>query len=272
MAKEGQVSDFSLLDCAFNVGSDAVPNWTNTAIQSGGAGGANEIRFCAALQGSIITAANWALYPLPGSVGAVPEAWAINADNGTVVTGYKIPTYGPPSGGIVPSSLVARWEWSQDGTYATSPTFTCYTNSTLTNPSPGTQPPGANNDTITNGSSGDTNSKAYIKANAFGRGVTNTGVQQTPGAGSLTTPVAATDGTNGAVSPGSNAWIGTHWQSLQGGLSYIQNGQVPTWTTHTGNPIITYYHYWAFVLYAGPSMLTAGNQITFLFVYQYTFS
>lgn len=201
----------------------------------------------------------------------MPEAWAINTDNGTTATGYKIVTYGAPSGGVVPFSLVARWGWTQDGTFASAPKFTCYTNSTLTNPSAGTQPPGTNNDTITNGSASDTSNTSYMKANAFGYGVTTGGVQQTPGAGSLTAPVAATDGTAGAVSPGSAAWIATHWQSLQGSTQFIQDGVTPAWTTHTGTPVITYYYYWVPVLYSGPSQTVNAN-ITFLFTFQYTFS
>lgn len=265
------MSDFSSIALQLNSGSDVSPIWTGTAIQPGGTGGANEVRFCASGAGSAVPAANWPNYPQPVSVGAVPEAWAINTDNGSVATGYKITTYGAPVGGVVPYSLVARWGWTQDGTFASAPKITSYTNSSHVNPSAGTQPPGTNNDTVTNGSSGDTGSTSYLKINAYGYGVDGSGNQQTPAAGSLTTPVAATDGTAGALSPATNAWIASHWQSAQGGLAYVQGGVTPAWTTHTGTPTITYYWYFAFLLFAGPGM-TAMSAIQFTLTFSYTFT
>lgn len=264
------MSDFSSIVLQYNTGSDLTSIWTSTAQSPGGTGGGNEVRFCAAAQGSAVTAANWPVYQLPGSVGAVTEAWVINTDNGTTATGYKIATYGAPSGGVVPYSLMARWGWTQDGTYGSAPKITMYANTTLTNPSAGTQPPGANNDTITNGSASDTGSTSYMKINAYGYGVDGSGNQQTPAAGSLTTPVAATDGTAGNVSPATNAWIATHWQSAQGSIQQIQNGTTPAWTTHTGTPVITYYWYWSFLLFAGPNM-TVNSNILPIFNFSYTF-
>lgn len=264
------MSDFNSIVLQGNTGSDITPIWTGTALNPGGTGGANEIRFCASGAGSAVTANNWPLYTLPGSVGAVPECWFINTDNGTTATGYKLVTYGAPTGGVVPFSLMARWGWTQDGTFATAPKITMYANSTLTNPSAGTQPPGANNDTITNGSASDTGSTSYAKIQAFGYGVDGSGSQQTPAAGSLTTPVAATDGTAGTVSPATNAWLATHWQSAQGSIQQIQGGVTPAWTTHTGSPVITYYWYTAFLLFAGPNM-TVNAAITPVLGFFYTF-
>lgn len=264
------MADFTLIANQFNTGSDSVPIWTATAQATGGTGGANEIRFCGSSAGSAVTAANWPNFVQPASVQAVPEAWCINTDNGTTATGYKIATYGAPSSGIVPYSLVARIGWSADGTFAGRPVLTAYTNSSHVNPSAGTQPPGANNDTFTNGSSGDTSNTSYLKINAYGYGVDGSGTQQTPGAGSLTTTVAATDGTNGHAVTSSNAWLPTHWQSAQGSIQDIQLGTTPNWTTHTGTTV-AYYLYYAFVLFAGPG-LTPNSAITFGLNFSYSFT
>lgn len=263
------MADFSSIVVQHNTGSDLVPVWNAGDQSLGGVAGANEMRFCASGAGSAVTAANWPNTILTGSTQFLPEAWGIVTDNGITATGYKIATYAALSSNIPPFSLMARWGWTPDGTFASAPKFTAYTNSTHTNPVPGIQPPAANNDTVTNGST-ETSNTSYLKIQAYGYGVDTSGNQQTPGVGSLTTPVTVTDGTAGAVIPATNAWIPTHWQSAQGGIQYIQNAVTPNWTTHTGTSI-TYFWYWHCALFIGPGM-TAGSGITWGFTFSYSFT
>jgi len=121
---------------------------------------------------------------------------------------------------------------------------------------------------LINGQASDTgtgtpsSSTSYVKANAYGYGVDGAGAQQTPAANSLTTPVASTDGAAGGVAPLANAWIPTHWQSLQGWIQYIVNGIVPAQAAGQW--------FWSVLAYIGPNMLT--GQFTWVATLQYNYT
>lgn len=247
------MSDFTTIRLQANTGTnDASPTWTS--ISFGGSAGANEVRFCASGAGSSSTAsASWPFFTRPSSVGVVPEAWAFTADT----TGSKITTYD----GTSSHYAQFRWDWDNVGTYAAAPQFGAFGDNTHTTPSPGTQPGGQSGSPIVNGSSGDTSSKSYLKANAYGYGVDGSGNQQTPSANAGGT-LSATAGTSGSVSPSSAAWLST-WQDLAGFSDYILDGVVPA-SLHAGD------WYFLLALYCGPSMST-GTLLPVI-TYQYSYS
>lgn len=248
------MANFTTYQIQFNSNTDASPTWQNLAF--GGSSGANQLRWCASGAGAGGTGnASWPPFSRPGSAAAVPEAWGFASD----ASGIKVATYD----GNNTNSRVFRVDWDNLGTYASAPQVGAFGDNTHTAPSPGTQPGAQSGSPIVNGSSGDTGSTSYLKANFYGQGVTSGGAQQTPAAGSLSTPVAATDGTAGAVTPGSAAWIATHWQSLQGFTQYVLNGATPAALT-AGD------WYFTLALFVGPNMSTGRLQP--VLTVQYSFS
>lgn len=238
------MSDFTTIKIQGNTGtSDASPTWSDWAF--GGSSGANELRFCASGAGAGATAsANWPYYTLPGSVGVVPEVWLFSADT----TGNKINTYD----GTTSHYMQFRFNWDNTGTFASTPSFTFYSDTSHSAASAGTQPGAQSGSPIVNGQSSDTSSTAYIKANAYGYGVDTGGTQQTPSANASGT-LSATVGTAGAVSPATGAWLST-WQSLQAATQYIQDAVIPKATTAG-------LWYFVLALYSGPNMATSSGML-----------
>ena len=244
------MSDFSAGDLAlqYNTGTDASPVWTGTAIQFGGSSGANELRFCASGAGAASTpSASWPYVTRPTSGTAViPELWAFTADT----TGSKV-LYNGTNG----YANVLRWNWGTSGTFAAAPQIGAFANSSHTAPSPGTQPPGTNNDAITNGST-DTSNTSYLKAAAYGTiGTSNMT------AGTVGTAPTATTGAAGAITASGAAW--SSWQSLQGFTQYLILGSTPAATTANA-------WNWVLILYTGVNMTT--GTIVPVFTFQYAYS
>lgn len=234
----------------FNSVSDASPTWNDMLF-----GTANyEFRLCgASAGGASIASASWPIYAQPTSVTAIPECWGyVGAD---ASGGIKVATYD----GTSAHYMQFRLSWDSTGTFASGPIISAWKDNTYPAASAGSQPGTGDGSSAINGQSSDTSSTSYLKANAYGQGLTSGGVQQTPGSNAGGT-LAATSGTAGAATPGSAAWLAT-WQSLMSATQYIQNGGTPQATTAG---------LWYFVLaeYAGPNE-TAGTLIPVIGV-QYT--
>lgn len=248
------MSDFTTINLQYNTGTDASPTWTGTALAFGGSAGANELRWANSGGAGGTGSASWPLMTRPGSTQSVAQLWAFTADT----TGSQVATYD----GTNAKANVLRWNFDALGTLAAAFQFSAFGDNTHATPSAGTQPGAQSGSPIINGSSGDTSSTSYLKINAYGYGVSNAGVQQTPAAGSVST-VAVTDGTAGAVSPGSAAWIATHWQSAQGFTQYILDGQ-------TSQALTAGFWYFTCVLYCGPGMSTGTLQPVLTLQYSYS--
>lgn len=249
------MADFTTLYLDANAGSsvtDASPTWNHMTP-----GGSNyETRFCASgAGGGSIASASWPIYPPPGSVAVVPEAWVYLGSDAS--GGLQMKTYD----GTTAHYMQFRWNWDNLGTFASAPIISAYKNNTYPAASPGTQGsyPG-DGSCIINGQSSDTSSTSYLKANAYGQGLTSGGSQQTPGSNAAGT-LAATSGTAGAVNPSSASWLST-WQSLQAATQYIQNGGTPEATTAG-------LWYWLSALYSGPGM--TGGTLTPVLAFVYTY-
>lgn len=235
------MSDFTTFNLQYNTGTDASPTWTGTAIAFGGSSGANELRWAVSGASTTTASASWPFVTRQSSgTAAVTQLWAFTADT----TGLQVATYDGTNG----KANVLRWNWDNLGTFAAAPQFSAFGDNTHTTPSPGTQPGSQSGSPIVNGNSTDTSSTSYLKINAYGYGVDTGGIQQTPSAGAVST-VAVTDGTAGALSPATGAWIPTHWQSAQGWTQYILDAVIPKATTAG-------FWYWTCVLYQGVNMST----------------
>jgi hypothetical protein len=231
-----------------NTGSDATPTWSSTALTFGGSAGANEVRYVnSGLGGGVSTSsANWPLVTKPGSGTATfNQAWSFTADTTGLQTTYT---------GDNTVARVARFNWDNLLTYASAPQFSCFDTTGHLTPSPGTQP------SIVNGSS-DTSNTGYPKINAYGRGLSSGGVQDTPSAGSVGSNPAATAGGGGMVSPAATpAWL-TTWTDAQGFTNGIVNVGVPQATTSG-------LWYWSIILFYGAAQSAASY--TFCTTLQYT--
>ena len=235
------MTDFTSFALNGNTGaSDASPTWSSFTF----AGANYEMRLCGTGVGNGTTAsASWFPYTRPGSVGVVPEMWMyLGAD---ASGGLKVTTYD----GTTAHYMQFRLNWDNTGTFASAPIISAWATTALPAASPGTQPGTGDGTAFINGHATDTSSTSYIKANAYGQGLTAAGVQQTPASNAAGT-LAATTGTAGAVSPGSAAWLAT-WQSLQASSQFIQDGAIPQAVTAG---------LWYFLLscWTGPSM-TGGT-------------
>lgn len=250
------MADFTTLYLDANAGSsvtDASPTWNHMTP-----GGANyEVRFCATgTGGGSIASASWPIYPPPGSVGVVPEAWVyLGTDNSG---GLQVKTYD----GTSAHYMQFRWNWDNLGTFASAPIISAYKDNTYPAASPGTQPgyPGDGR-SIINGHATDTNSQSYLYANAYGQGLTSGGSQQTPASNAAGTLTAGTHSGAGAATPGSAAWLAT-WQDLQAATDYIQNGGTPQATTAG-------LWYMVLALFSGPNMM--GGTLTPVLAFKYTY-
>jgi hypothetical protein len=257
------VADYTTITTDYNKGTDASPDWTGTTIAIGGTGnGANEFRM-ALSTGSQTTSTghtSWPYMLLPASgTQVVDRLYAFSADT----TGIQVATYDGTNG----KARVLRWNLSADGNPVSAMQASFFANTTHTAPSAGTQPPGANNDTWTNGHASDTSSTSYIKYNYYGSGITAGGTQETPGAGSVGTSPTATTGTAGSVTTTAGDWLNTHaaWQSAQGWIQYITGVAVPKAST-----AMLWYH--TLIIYIGANQTTVAGGITIVHTLQYTFA
>ena len=237
------MTDFTTLKIQGNTGtSDASPTWTDLLLGTAG----YELRVCGTGAGGATTAsASWPTYSRPASTGVIPEMWTFSADT----TGLKVTTYD----GTSAHYMQLRVSWDAVGTFASAPILSAWANNTYPAASPGTQGT-SDGSAIVNGSSTDTSSTSYLKANAYGYGVDTGGTQQTPGSNAAGT-LAVTTGTAGAVSPATGAWLST-WQSLQAATQWIQDAVTPKATTAG-------FWYFLLSLWTGPTM-TGGTLLPVL--------
>ncbi len=219
--KGNTLTDFTTITLDINTGTDASPTWTHT-IAFGTAG--NELR-AALSTGSQTTStasASWPSILKPASGTTLIDAiYGFTADT----TGFQVATYD----GTTAHYKQFRVNWDNVGTFASAPLISAWKDNTLPAASPGTQPGTGDGSSIVNGTSAESSSTSFLKANAYGQGVTTGGAQQTPSSNAAGT-LAVTSGTAGAVNPGSAAWLAT-WQSLQAATQYIQDGVTPAATT-----------------------------------------
>lgn len=253
-----KISDYTTLNMQYNTGTDASPSWAGTAIALSGSGGSNEIRL--ALSGATTTtaSANWPFMAKPTSgTSAVSQLWAFTAD----ASGSQIATYT----GDNTKARVLRWNFDNTGNPVTTMQVGWFANSTHTAPSPGTQPPGTNNDAFTNGQSSDTSSTSYIKFNLYGSGLTAGGVQETPSAGTVGTAPTATTGTAGSVTTTAGNWLNSNgnWASGQGFVQYITGVAIPQTATA--------FNWYMAVIFLLGANITAGTW-NFVSTMQYSYS
>ena len=157
------MSNFTSIHLDANTGTDGSATWTSWAF--GGTSGSSELRFCAASAGGASTSSSaWPYYTLPGSTVVVPEAWMFTTDTSGAKVNYD---------GTSAHYLQFRINWDNTGTFASAPSFTAYSDTTHAVASPGTQPGAQSGSPIINGST-DTSSTSYLKANAYGYGLTST--------------------------------------------------------------------------------------------------
>jgi hypothetical protein len=248
------MSDFTTFQLQYNSGTDASPIWTGNNLAYNGSSGANELRWTASGSGATGATSStiWPGMQRPSSVEVVPVLFAFISDQ----SGIQIGTYD----GTANHYMQLRWNWDNTGTFASIQSFTAFSDSTLTTPSPGTQPGGQSGSPIVNGQSSDTSNTSYLKANVYGFGLDAGGVQETPSSNAGGT-LTATSGQAGIARPTANLW--STWQSLQGWIQYIANGGIPQAAT-AGS--------WYFVLslYTGPNMSVGLMQPVLVCQYSYT--
>lgn len=252
------LADYSIFDLDTNTAANdaATPVWTNQLTPSG-SGGAEELRFCASGAGTATTpSASWPGFQRPASVQAIPECWGFT----TNILGAKVNTYD----GTNANARQFRWDFDNLGTPVSPMQMSSFATTALPTPVPGTQPssPSSDGSGIVNGHATDTSSKAYMKGNAFGVGLTGAGAQQTPSAGTTGT-VTATSGTTGALTPGASAWL-TNWQDLQGWTDYILSGA-------TAQALTAGFWFFVLSLWSGPN-LCLGTNIGPVIVNQYNYT
>ena len=198
--------------------------------------------------------ASWPYMSRPTSgTSAVNQLWAFS----TNTSGLQITTYT----GDNTKARVLRWNFSADGNPVSTMTLTCYGDSTHTNPSAGTQPPGSHNDAFTNGHASDTSSTSYIKGACYGSGLTAGGSQETPSAGSIGSNPSATTGSAGSVASTAGAW--SSWQSLQGSLQYLTGAAIPQAST-------AFFWYTSLIIWIGSNISTGTFTLVYTASYSYS--
>lgn len=230
----------------YNKGTDASPDWTGTALSTGGTSGANELRFCKAGDGAgNVASASWPKFRRLASTGVVDELWAYT----TNTSGIKVATYD----GTKAASRVLRASFDNAGTPVSVMKLSSYADSSLGAATPGTQPsdPSTDGSGIVNGHASDTSSTAYLKGNVYGSGLTAGGSQETPSSGAAGSTLAVTSGTNGSVAPSAGAFLST-WQSLQADTQYISGPAIPQATT-------AFKWYLVLSLWSGPNLCLGSN-------------
>lgn len=118
-------------------------------------------------------------------------------------TGNGIQGGGTPVAFANTNYNMLRWSDAGNGSWASMPNLTAYDDTTHTTPA------SRNSSAFPNNLAGNTNdtgatARSYLKANAYGY------FNQTPGAAPTNAPVV-TDGTTGALTPGTAAWL-TNYQ------------------------------------------------------------
>jgi|SRR3954470_9389328 len=230
--------------------TDASPTWNHLTP-----GGANhEMRACqAGAGGGSVASAAWALFARINSIALVPEMWAYpGSDNSG---GLQVKTYD----GTGAHYNQFRINWDNLGTFAAAPFISSWKDNTYPAASPGTQPGVGDGSAIVNGSV-DTGNSAYLKAAAYGVGLTAGGVADNPGSNMGSNPTV-TAGSAGGLSTVLSTW--SAWQSLQAATQWIVNGAIPQATT-AGT--------WNFLmaLYTGPNMVGGTLLPVVGFLYNWT--
>lgn len=256
------MSDYGTINTQYNTATDASPTWTGTAIALSGSAGANEFRMAlsSGSQGASTSSASWPYMALPVSgTTVVNQLWAFT----TNTSGSQVATYDGTNG----KARVLRYNFDNAGTLISAIQCSFFANSTHTNPSAGTQPPGTNNDTFTNGTSGETSSKSAIKFNFYGSGLTAGGSQETPSAGTVGTAPTATTGTGGSVTTTAGDWLNAHgaWQDAAGWNDYIIGVAIPAATT-------AFFWYFTLAIYLAATMTTQAGGWTIVQTIQYSYS
>lgn len=232
------------MDYNSGAGTDATPVWTGTTISFGGSAGANEFRWqrTGGAGGPATASANWPFIVRPAANALVEQCWAFSADT----TGLQCLGY--PTTVTAFFSRAFRFNFDALGNPVSAMQFSAYQDTANTAPSPGTQANGITTwANIVNGHATDTGSTSYIKGQIYGSGFPTGGAQETPAAAGLTTTVAASDGTAGAISPSAAAWVATHWQSLQGAVQWLQAPSI-------AKPLQAFFWYYNCALFIGPNM------------------
>lgn len=224
-----------------NTGTQATPVWT--ALNNGGSGGANELRWSDS--GTIANntgSSTWPFTTRPGSATQLPYLYAYTAD----ATGSGLlPAAAPPN---LPTSFAIanfnqmRIGWDNAGTFASAPILTAYNAVAHANPTrgDGSVTGGANPDT------GTTTPRSYAKGNMYGSNLAAVPAAPSAGPGAVAT---ALDGATGALTfAGAAAWL-TNFQALGADLDYIQYGNTPTAVTAAVLYIML-------AFFVGPNMLT----------------
>lgn len=196
---------------------------------------------------------------LPGSgTTVVDRVYAFSTNTSGIQTLYN---------GTNSIARVFRYNFSADGNPISAMQSSFFADSTHTNPSGGTQPPGSHNDPFTNGTSGETSSKSAIKGNFYGSGCTAGGTQETPSAGSVGTSPSATTGTSGAVTTTAGNWLNAAgaWQDLAGFNDYVIGVAVPKAST-------AFFWYFTLIIYIAASMTTQAGGYTIVMSLQYSYA
>lgn len=235
------------LEFAMNTGSNGSPTWS--ALSNSGTSGANELRFSDQSNQGTTASASWPYMTRPGSTGQVNFQYAFSAD--TTSLGYLGGGTNTPATWANSNYNDKRWQWDNLGTFASAPIITMYPSNAHGSITAGDGSP-------LGGSSGDSSSHSYFKANAWGR-VTSAGA---PAAAPGTGPTV-TAGTGGSVSPTAGAnWLATY-QDMAGDTDFITFPSTPAATTSDSWPFML-------TLFTGPNMNT-GTYAAIVLSQKYTF-
>lgn len=256
------MADFTTISTDYNKGTNGTPDWTGATIALSGTGGANEFRMALSTgsQTTSTPSASWPYMALPSTgTTLIDNVYAFS----TNTSGIKVATYD----GTNTNGRQFRKNFSSGGNPISALQMSFFANSTHTNPSAGTQPPGTNNDTFTNGTSGETSSKSAIKFNLYGSGLTAGGVQETPGTGTVGTSPTATTGTSGAVTTTAGNWLNTNgaWTDAAGWNDYIIGVAIPQTNT-------AFFWYFVLIMYLAASMTTQAGGWTIIDTLQYSYA
>jgi hypothetical protein len=257
------MADYGTITTDYNKSSasDASPDWTGTTIALSGTSGANEFRLAlsSGSQTTSTASASWPYMALPlSSTTVVDRVYAFSTNTSGIQTIYD---------GTNGKARVFRKNFSNNGNPISAMQFSFFANSTHTNPSGGTQPPGSNNDTFTNGTSGETSSRSAVKCSMYGSGATAGGTQETPSAGTVGTSPSATTGTTGAVTTTAGNWLNANgaWQDLAGWNDYIIGVAIPAAST-------AFFWYYTLIFYLAASMTTQAGGWQFIDTIQYSYA
>jgi len=212
-------------------------------------GGANtEVRWSDSASQKNIASTSWPAMIRPAATSQVNYTYAYTADatgDGLYANGGACPTYSKDN------YRWARWNWTNDGTFASAPIFTAY-------PTTAHGAITGGDGSLLGGHATDTSSYSYLKGNLYGQ-VTATA---DPAAGPSNAPTV-TSGTGGSVNPTAGAnWI-ANFQALQGDTNYITFAATPTATT--AGSIACH-----FALFTGPNMTPSTYTVVMTLKYTWT--